>query len=194
LAGLGDLYVIRFGIFLVASAVITACGKQDADDRLASSPDTASLGQQVSSEANGPPPNESIKSDYPYSIEWIPGQRDTEDFDVLSKFRAHANRLSKEVLVLTLDTPATGSKAKQPAKFLVADSTVITGLSPGELFRNDCRMGSSGPDGRITGVPSTNIWERWQHPRFAWQFDTVSLTIRTLPGDSVQCMLVEVDD
>jgi hypothetical protein len=187
---------MRVEIWLIPLVVITACGKEVKDDRVSSATDTSTVGQQTSTEVtSGPsPPDSAIKSEYPYSMEWIPGQRDTEDFDVLSKFRARANRLSKDVLVLTLDTPASGGQAKRPAKYLVADSAVITGLSPGELFRNDCRMGSAGPDGRITGVPSTNVWERWQHPRFAWQFDTVSLTIRSVPADSVQSILVEVDE
>jgi hypothetical protein len=137
---------------------------------------------------------DSIKSEYPYSIRWIPGQRDTDDFDVISKLRAHANRLSKDVLVLSLDTPATQLEQKRRSGYLVADSAVITGLSPGELFRNDCKMGSGLRDGLVTGIPSTDIWERSQHPRLAWQFDTVSMKIRSIPGDSVSCILSDVDD
>jgi hypothetical protein len=127
-------------------------------------------------------------------MKWIPGKRDAGDFDVLSKFRARANRLSKDVLVLSLDTPATGLDGKGIGpKYIVADSAVITGLSPGELFREDCRIGSVRADGRIAGVPSTDIWDRWQRPRLAWLFDTVAVRIRSIPTDSVSCMLVQPD-
>ena len=75
--------------------------------------------------------------------------------------------------------------------YLVADSTIVTGLSYGDSFKNDCRMGSIGPDGLITGLASTD--QGRHHPRLAWQFDTVSLKIRAVPPDSVWCVQEEVD-
>jgi hypothetical protein len=128
---------------------------------------------------------------YPFTLSWIPGQRDTEDFDVLSKYRAHSKRLSSQLLVLTLDTPAVSAKDRDRPKYFVADSTIVTGLSYGDSFKNDCTMGSIGPEGLITGLASTD--QGRHHPRLAWRFDTVSLKIRSLPPDSVWCVQAEVD-
>jgi hypothetical protein len=180
---------------LILLAVAIACAKAVEDERVSAADSPVAIGQQTS-DTTDPiyAASDSIKSDYPYSTRWIPGQRDTEDFDVLSKLRAHANRLSKDVLVLTLETPAIGLEQKRRSEYLVADSAVITGLSPGELFRNDCNMRSGRRDGLVTGIPSTNIWERSQHPRLAWEFDTVSMKIRSIPGDSVSCILSDVDE
>lgn len=128
---------------------------------------------------------------YPFTLEWIPGQKDTADFEILSKYRAHAKRLARNLLVLTLDTPAVSSTTQGKATYLVADSTVLTDLSYGDFFKNDCKMGRRGDDGLITGITTTD--PGGQHPRFAWQFDTVSLKIRPVPRDSVWCSNEDVD-
>jgi hypothetical protein len=136
------------------------------------------------------------KSDYPYQTEWIPGQRDSGDFDVLSRFRAYAIRLPKDVLVLKLGTSAKRSSAgERTSRYIVADSVVASGLQPNELFTNDCKMGSGSiADGQIGGVPTTAVWDQWQRPRFAWRFDTVTVHIRSIAADSVSCILIQRDD
>jgi hypothetical protein len=132
-----------------------------------------------------------VKMGYPFTVQWIPGQKDSGDFEMLSKYRAHEKRLAHNLLVLTLDTPTVSTQTQGKRVYLVADSTVVTDLSYGDFFRNDCKMGRLGDDGLITGIITTNPGA--QHPRFAWQFDTVSLKIRPLPRDSVWCSNEEVD-
>jgi hypothetical protein len=184
-------------LVLIPLCVLCACSKQVDSDQ--PSPPLETL----ATEKQGVPGQtdraqdgrDSTRSEYPYGMEWIPGQRDTEDFDVLSKFRAHANRVSKDALILTLETPATAvqSKGASPA-YLVADSAIIAGLLPNEIFTNYCKIGSAIADGQIGGIPTTAIWDQWQHPRLAWQFDTLRLRIRSVAADSVSCILLQPDD
>ena len=128
---------------------------------------------------------------YPFTAEWIPGQRDTEDFDVLSKYRAHEKRLSSQVLVLTLDTPAVSRSGAASRTYFVADSTVVTGLSFGDLFKNDCKTNSDAGTGLIAGILINK--QGRQHPRMAWKFDTTALKILPVSPDSVWCVQEEVD-
>jgi len=182
---------------MISAAMFLACAKQSPDKKASTASDT-NASQAAAT------PNESTASDmavtgqagYPYHTDWIPGQRDTEDFDVLSKFRAHANRISTDVLILTLDTPANHLQRKKATPpYSVADSTVVTGLFPNELFTNYCKVGSvSVADGLIGGIPNTTIWDQWQRPRLAWRFDTVNVNIRPVLSDSVSCILIQPDN
>jgi hypothetical protein len=119
-------------------------------------------------------------------MQWIPGQRDSVDFDVRSKYRAREKRLSPELVILTLDTPSA-----QPRTYLVADSVVVTGFPAKLPFRNDCETKTIGADGLITGFAKPDPGAK--HPELAFHFDTVSLKIRRLPVDSVSCFQEEVD-
>jgi hypothetical protein len=181
---------MRSPVIVASSFLLLACAQRS--EQQASPPVDSS---HTASSDYSAPDTERVRIDsvmgYPFTLVWIPGQRDTEDFDVLSKYRAHSKRLSSQVLILTLDTPSVLGRDRSASSYLVADSTIVTGLSYGDFFKNDCRMGAIGPNGLITGLASTD--QGRHHPRRAWQFDTVSLKIRSLLPDSVWCIQEEVD-
>jgi hypothetical protein len=182
---------MRFASLLTSFLVLLGCTQHA--ERQVSSNDTSSNTDTVSAAPDTQQQRIRIDSamGYPYTISWVPGQRDTQDFDVLSKYRAHGKRLSSQLLVLSLDTPAVGANGPDKSRYVVVDSAIVTGLSYGDSFKNDCTKGSVGSKGLITGLASTD--QGRHHPRLAWQFDTVALRIRSLPPDSVWCIQDEVD-
>jgi len=185
----------RQALFLILIGLIVACGGQVKDDRTSLATDTVSTATVSSRQLDsGQALGDLAKPLNPHTIVWIPGQKDTEDFNVLSKFRAHA-RLSEEFLVLTLGTLPTGT-VKKPgtSDYRVADSVVTNGLLRGELFNTDCKRGSSARDGQIVGISSGAAWDRWERPRLAWQFDTVKMRIQPIATDSVACLLLRPED
>jgi len=178
-------------LFLSALAVVAlACAPRSEQNSAVS--DTSAVVKTIPSAADTQAERIRIDSamGYPFTLTWIPGQRDSQYFDVLSKYRAHSKRLSSQLLVLTLDTPVV-NPGGATNRYLVADSTIVTGLSYGDFFKNDCTAASINDEGLITGLGSTD--QGRHHPRLAWQFDTVSLRIRPLPADSVWCVQDEVD-
>jgi hypothetical protein len=178
-------------VILVAAFIWAACEPQS-DEHPAVSSDSATAAAHIDSNVTQPNDDSiAVKMGYPFTVEWIPGQKDTEDFDVLSKFRAHERRASPKVLILTLDTPSVGSRTTGKPSYLVADSVVITGLSYGDMFSTDCRLGGVTMNGLVGGLIYPKQESR--HPRFAWRFDTLSVKIRSVPPDSVSCYYEEVD-
>ena len=180
-----------FFISLFAALILSACTQRAEQQHLSQQVDTASTVISAPTAERAEPARIDSTMGFPISAEWIPGQRDTEDFDVLSKYRAHEKRLSSQLLVLTLDTPAVSTKGAGGKTYFVADSAVVTHLSYGDSFKNDCKTVSGAGNGLVTGIVSTN--QGRQHPRLAWMFDTVTLKILALPPDSVWCVQEEVD-
>ena len=183
--------------FIVISLIhFTACGNQVKDAQPSSRSDTPAVQSQ-------PAPNNADTSTdmsdsgepfQPIQKRWVPGKRSSAPFDRSSRIRARADRRSIDVLVLALDTSATQlQRDGTVSNYVVADSTVITGLRTNELFTDYCKVGSARADGLIGGVPRTGIWDQWLRPRLAWQFDTVTFRIRSIPTDSVTCVLIQPD-
>ena len=181
----------EFSILLLPGLILSACTQGPEQQQVSQQVDSASTVIAAPTAERSEAARIDSAMGYPISAEWIPGQRDTEDFDVLSKYRAHEKRLSSQLLVLTLDTPAVSTKSAGARTYFVVDSAVITRLSYGDSFKNDCKTVSGAGNGLITGIISTN--QGRQHPRLAWKFDTVALKIVTLPPDSVWCVQEEVD-
>jgi hypothetical protein len=65
----------------------------------------------------------------------------------------------------------------------------MTALAQHEALSNTCRLGSAQLDDRIVGIMRDTIRERWIKPRLAWMFDTLSVRIKTIPVNSVFCIL-----
>jgi len=171
--------------FRVIVLLLLLAGCKPTQDQAASiGKESASANSVVTTQDSVSPPA-ADKSQYPFIMQWIPGQRDSADFAILSKYRAQERRVSPELVVLTLDTPA------KDRKYSVADSVIVSGLPAKLPFKNDCQTDKIGSDGLIAGFARPDQGRK--HPELAWVFDTVALKIRKLPADSVWCVQEEVD-
>ncbi len=124
---------------------------------------------------------------------WIPGQPYPEELENVSRFSARSHWFSDGRLLLWLDTSTSRAVQRSRRHFEVADSVVISTLSSGEFFTEYCRIGDGLADGQIGGTARTLERERWETPRLAWVFDTLTSRIRTIPPDSVRCAVPDPD-
>jgi hypothetical protein len=92
-------------------------------------------------------------------------------------------------LTIWLDT-AIRATEEHPVGRAHADSVVVPGLRPGEGIGRFCQIDHSMADRVVGVVLDDTIFTR---PRIAWLFDT-TFRIRTIPTDSVTCLLREPMD
>jgi hypothetical protein len=186
----------RFGFVAISLVCLAACRRQAPDADPPNAADSLASRQPQAQNALDTSPNGSNTNEpfEPIHKRWVPGKKSSAPFDRRSRIRARADQLSMDVLVLALDTSASGL-LHQGSRFdyVVADSAVVRALRANEVFSDYCRLGSERADGRIGGVVNSGIYDQWQRPRFAWQFDTVALLIRSMRPDSVSCVLMMPD-
>jgi hypothetical protein len=103
-----------------------------------------------------------------------------------SRFDVAANLYSSGRLLLTLDTiwPRKETEGSESTR-TVADSLVVTGISPNQVWSNNCTR-SGRYDGFIVGV-IPNSATAPVAARRAWTIDTVSYRIRAISTDSILC-------
>lgn len=129
-----------------------------------------------------------------FQQQWIPGQPDEGYYENRSRFSARAHNFSNGRLLLWLDTSITRNQQTTPRfNLVVADSAVVSSLAASEVFTPYCRVGSGLADGQIGGVAPILVPEKWERPRLAWRFDTVTSRIRLIPTDSVSCAVLGPD-
>ena len=140
-------------------------------------------------------PNSPLSREEPsYQQEWVPGQPDEGYYENQSRFLARSHYFSTGRLFLWLDTSLTRAPQKTPrTDFTAVDSVTVTGLGPHEFFTNYCRIGQGLADGQLGELARTLVPEKWERPRLAWAFDTMTSRIRSIPTDSVSCAVPDAD-
>jgi len=175
---------MHIGVILSCGLVV-ACTRSS-DQAASMNTESATRVESVTTTPHSDSMPSPATSEYPFVMQWIHGQKDSGNYDVLSKYRARERRLSPELVILSLDTPVTHTRT-----YLVADSVVVTGFPAKLPFKNDCETKTIGDDGLIAGFATADPGAK--HPELAFHFDTVSAKIRKLPTDLVSCFQDEVD-
>ena len=129
----------------------------------------------------------------PLQRRWTPGQPDEGEYENASHFSARSQYFSDGRLLLWLDSSTNRAEQRTRRHFVVADSVSISTLRPGEFFTRYCRIGEGLADGQVGGTARTLEPERWEKPRLAWVFDTLTSRIRSIRPDPVTCAVPEAD-
>ncbi len=154
-------------------------------------PPRASIDKDTGSAFIAPRAVDSVRQ---FEQRWIPGQPKEGEYENVSRFSARSHYFSDGRLLLWLDTSTSRAEQRTPRRhFVVADSVSISTLGPGEFFTQYCRIGEGLADGQIGGTARTLEPERWEKPRLAWVFDTLTSRIRSIPPDSATCAVSEAD-
>jgi len=110
---------------------------------------------------------------------------DDPDQSVKTRFVITAKKFRSGFLILVMDT--TPRSAPSSARF-AADSVSTAGVLAADRVTKSCMQR---PDGTlpIVGLLRDSVYERWGHPRAAWEIDSTHAHFRQLPVDSVSCFI-----
>ena len=127
-----------------------------------------------------------------FSRQWDPGR--TDEAQPHTRFLAREHPVGNASLMLYLDTAIT--PVGQPdafTRYAPADSIRVSEVQRDEQFADHCYTRGSVVVGQIGGVSNRGTPERFEHPRLAWRFDTLSKRIQGVDPDSVYCTITEPD-
>jgi hypothetical protein len=110
---------------------------------------------------------------------------DDPDQSVATRFVITAKKFRSGFLTVVMDTSP--RSAPTSARF-AADSVSTAGVIAADRLTKSCMQR---PEGLlpIIGVLRDSVYERWGHPRAAWEIDSTHARFRKLPVDSVSCFI-----